>query len=80
MADDGGGKMGLLTFSMQIGLVRESVTVDVAELSLPTLKDFACAFVDRKVNTAAFSFLCHVTGYPTMYRRMEPELIFAVLI
>ena len=42
--------MGLLTFSMQIGLVRESVTIDVTEpLTVPTLKDFACAFVDRKV-------------------------------
>ena len=34
---------------MQIGLVREAVTVRGGELNMATLKDIACAFVDRKV-------------------------------
>lgn len=40
-----------LTFNLQIGLVRESVTVeqDGGELSLNSLKEIACEFVDRKV-------------------------------
>lgn len=47
MADDGGEKM--LMFHMQIGLVRESVAIEGGDLTVPTLKDIACAFVDRKV-------------------------------
>ncbi len=50
MAEEKGGKTGILTFSMQIGLVRESVTVEGGELTLSTLKEIACAFVDRKVS------------------------------
>ena len=49
MADEGGGKIAPTTFHMQIGLVREAVTVEGGELNLATLKDIACAFVDRKV-------------------------------
>ena len=50
MAEEKGGRSGILTFSMQIGLVRESVTVEGGELTLATLKEIACAFVDRKVS------------------------------
>ncbi|ELU04274.1 hypothetical protein CAPTEDRAFT_105698 [Capitella teleta] len=49
--DSSGSKTCLLTFAMQIGLVRESVTVELEgddPLGLTTLKDIACAFVDRK--------------------------------
>ena len=51
MAGEGGGKTDNLSFQMQIGLVRESVTVQMegGNLTLTTLKDIACAFVDRKV-------------------------------
>ena len=51
MAGDIVGKIETLTFHMQIGLVRESVTVQMesGNLTLTTLKDIACAFVDRKV-------------------------------
>ena len=51
MAGEGGGKTDSLAFHMQIGLVRESVTVQMegGNLTLTTLKDIACAFVDRKV-------------------------------
>ena len=50
MSEDTSLKSGGLTFAMQIGLVRESVTVEGGELTLATLKDIACAFVDRKVH------------------------------
>ena len=36
------------SFQMQIGLTREQVNVE-GELTLPSLKEIACAFVDRKV-------------------------------
>ena len=51
MGDEGERKVGTLTFHMQIGLVRESVTVQMegGDLTLATLKEIACAFVDRKV-------------------------------
>lgn len=38
-----------MTFAMQIGLVRESVTVVEGDITLATLKDIACGFVDKKV-------------------------------
>ena len=38
-----------ITFSLQIGLVRESVTFEGGELTMSTLTDIACAFVDKKV-------------------------------
>ncbi len=49
MTEEKVARSGVLTFSMQIGLVRESVTVEGGELTLSTLKEIACAFVDRKV-------------------------------
>ena len=42
--------VGGMTFAMQIGLVRESVTVEGGDPTISTLKDIACAFVDRKVS------------------------------
>ena len=40
-----------LSFTMQIGLVREIVRVELegGDLTMATLKEIACAFVDRKV-------------------------------
>lgn len=39
---------GEITFLFQSGLVKDTVTVDVCELTLKTLKDLACTFVNRK--------------------------------
>ena len=52
MAAEFSSKTDTLVFQMQIGLVRESVAVqlDGGNFTLSTLKDIACAFVDRKVN------------------------------
>lgn len=38
-----------VTFMMQAGLARDSITVDVCDLNLKSLKDLACNFVDKKV-------------------------------
>ena len=38
------------SFQMQIGLTREQVNVE-GELTLLSLKEIACAFVDRKVRS-----------------------------
>lgn len=40
-----------VTFMMQAGLARDSITVDVCDLNLKSLKDLACNFVDKKVFT-----------------------------
>ncbi|GFS47579.1 hypothetical protein TNCV_3133761 [Trichonephila clavipes] len=37
-----------VTFMMQAGLARDSITVDVGDLNLKSLKDLACNFVDKK--------------------------------
>lgn len=39
-----------LSFQMQIGLTRDQINVD-GELTLVSLKEIACAFVDRKVSS-----------------------------
>ena len=41
---------GDITFSFQLGLVRDSVTMDASLLTLKTLKDVACEFIIRKVS------------------------------
>lgn len=54
MNEEGGGsrsgEMSKMNFAMQIGLCRESVTLEGGELTLSTLKEIAYEFVDRKVN------------------------------
>ncbi|XP_064622260.1 serine/threonine-protein kinase D3-like isoform X4 [Lineus longissimus] len=46
MTEDSSGPC--MSFFMQIGLVREQVTIEGGELTMASLKDIACAFVDRK--------------------------------
>lgn len=40
---------GEISFFMQAGLEKDTVSVDISELTLKTLKDLACNFIDRKV-------------------------------
>ena len=40
-----------ITFSLQHGLVRDITTVSAAQLTLKTLKDRACEFINTKVST-----------------------------
>lgn len=49
--DAGGEEVGL-RFQVQIGLVREQITLhatDQHQLTLPALREICCSFVDRKV-------------------------------
>ena len=39
----------VMTFAMQLGLVRENVTVEGRDVTMGTLRDIAWAFVDRVV-------------------------------
>ena len=48
---------GDVTFIFQLGLVRDSVTVDASQLTLKTLKDVACEFIIRKVSNDPLSRL-----------------------
>jgi len=61
---NGGGvrqSMYMLTFAMKIGLVRESVRVDLAayggRLTTEMLRDIAFAFLDRNVHFFSFEHL-----------------------
>lgn len=38
-----------ICINMQAGLVKDSVKVDTSDLTLRTLKEYACNFIDRKV-------------------------------
>lgn len=49
MDDTNNGKK-CLSFQMQIGLTRDQINVE-GELTLASLKEIACSFVDRKVST-----------------------------
>lgn len=44
-----------VTFLFQFGLIRDTVSVAVSTLTLKTLKELACDFINRKVR--------HVTGF-----------------
>ncbi|XP_056021622.1 serine/threonine-protein kinase D1-like isoform X2 [Ostrea edulis] len=48
MMEDAGGKRSF-SFQMQIGLTRDQINID-GELTLASLQEIACSFVDRKVN------------------------------
>lgn len=36
--------------NMQSGLIKDSIKLDPTELTLKTLKEYACNFIDRKVS------------------------------
>lgn len=46
-----------ICINMQAGLVRDSVKVDTSDLTLRTLKEYACNFIDRKVK---YRGKCHI--------------------
>jgi len=39
-----------VSFLLQAGVVKDSVSIETNQLNLKTLKDLACNFVDRKVS------------------------------
>lgn len=45
-----------ICINMQAGLVRDSVKVDTSDLTLRTLKEYACNFIDRKVKYTNVNF------------------------
>jgi hypothetical protein len=53
MMEDTGGKRSF-SFQMQIGLTRDQINID-GELTLASLQEIACSFVDRKVRQSAVS-------------------------
>ncbi|KAM9842243.1 serine/threonine-protein kinase D1 [Aulostomus maculatus] len=50
----GGGGGGIVSFHIQIGLSREPVLLDAAELSLSQLREMACSIVDQKLPECGF--------------------------
>lgn len=49
----------MISFHIQIGMSREPVLLDAAELSLSQVREVACSIVDQKV-TRRFSSAVHV--------------------
>uniref|UniRef100_A0A673CH55 Serine/threonine-protein kinase n=1 Tax=Sphaeramia orbicularis TaxID=375764 RepID=A0A673CH55_9TELE len=50
----GGGGGGVISFHIQIGLSREPVMLDAAELSLSQVREVACSIVDQKLPECGF--------------------------
>uniref|UniRef100_A0AAQ6AJ31 Serine/threonine-protein kinase n=1 Tax=Amphiprion ocellaris TaxID=80972 RepID=A0AAQ6AJ31_AMPOC len=50
----GGGGGGVISFHIQIGLSREPVLLDAAELSLSQVREVACSIVDQKLPECGF--------------------------
>ena len=48
--DDGNGQV---TFMFQVGLVRDFISTDASQLTLKTLKDLACNFINQRVSVFA---------------------------
>ncbi|XP_053700955.1 serine/threonine-protein kinase D1 isoform X2 [Synchiropus splendidus] len=49
-----GGGGGVISFQIQIGLSREAVLLDAAELSLSQVREVACSIVDQKLPECGF--------------------------
>lgn len=47
--DDGNGQV---TFMFQVGLVRDFISTDASQLTLKTLKDLACNFINQRVSVS----------------------------
>ncbi|KAL6106058.1 prkd1 [Pungitius sinensis] len=60
----GGGAGDVISFHIQIGLSREPVLLDAAELSLSQVREVACSIVDQKVTEWAES----PTQPPTLHK------------
>ena len=43
-----------VTFMFQVGLVRDVITTDASQLTLKTLKDLACNFINQRVSSIHF--------------------------
>ncbi|XP_077587344.1 serine/threonine-protein kinase D1 isoform X3 [Stigmatopora nigra] len=50
----GGGGEGVLSFHIQIGLSREPVLLDSADVSLAQVREVACSIVDQKIPECGF--------------------------
>uniref|UniRef100_A0A8C7YCM3 protein kinase C n=1 Tax=Oryzias sinensis TaxID=183150 RepID=A0A8C7YCM3_9TELE len=50
----GGGGEGVISFHIQIGMSREPVLLDAAELSLSQVREVACSIVDQKIPECGF--------------------------
>lgn len=48
---------GQVTFMFQVGLVRDFITTDPSQLTLKTLKDLACQFINQRVSCVSLSSL-----------------------
>lgn len=46
---------GELTFVLQAGIVKESVTLNISDISLEKLKEIACNFLDKRVSIFCMS-------------------------
>lgn len=55
------------SFQMQIGLTRDQINID-GELTLASLQEIACSFVDRKVRQSAVrQIISHLYKLPEVY-------------
>lgn len=41
-----------VTFMFQVGLVRDQVSTDASQMTLKTLKDLACNFINQRVSVS----------------------------
>lgn len=48
---------GEVTFTLQAGLTKDLVSVESSDLTLKTLKDLACEFIDTKVSRIMDTFV-----------------------
>lgn len=51
---------GELTFVLQAGIVKESVSLNISDISLEKLKEIACNFLDKRVSSFCKSALCQI--------------------
>ena len=67
---------GEVSFFLQSGLLKDSVTIEASELNLKSLKDLACNFVDRKVSQSLISFICSFLPFSRPVTSLDVPPVF----
>ena len=62
-----------VTFMFQVGLVRDQVSMDASQMTLKTLKDLACNFINQRVSVLCPKQLSNL-------KHIAPFLYFILLL
>ena len=72
-----------VTFMFQVGLVRDQVSMDASQMTLKTLKDLACNFINQRVSVLCpkqLSNLKHICSFFILFYFYTDFVILSMFI